>query len=116
MSANFVKAGEIADRYRVSRDAVYLWIRQGKIPAECVIRIAGTVRVDEHEFERRLRSGELYRRPGHKPPGCAILNTAAEDNFTVKGEQHRAQHRWTGESGSVEDGHPYAPKVRADTD
>jgi excisionase family DNA binding protein len=66
MSARFVKASEIAERFRVSRDAVYLWIRQGNIPSECVIRIAGTVRVDEEEFERLLRSGELYGRPRQK--------------------------------------------------
>jgi len=62
MPARFVKAGEIAERYRVSRDAVYLWIRQGRIPAECVIRIAGTIRVDSEEFEKHLRSDGLYRR------------------------------------------------------
>jgi len=55
----FAKVSEIADRFRVSTDAVYLWIRQGKIPAECIARIAGTVRVDEEEFEQLLRSGAL---------------------------------------------------------
>ena len=83
MSQSFVKAGEIADRFRVSRDAVYLWIRQGRIPPECVIRIAGTVRVEEHEFERRLRSGELYSRLRQKPRRGTVVTTAAEDNFTV---------------------------------
>jgi len=66
MSARFVKASEIAEWFRVSRDAVYLWIRQGKIPSECVIRIAGTVRVDKEEFERLLRSGVLYGRRRQK--------------------------------------------------
>ena len=47
MSPRFAKVSEIADRFRVSADAVYLWIRQGKIPADGVVRIAGTVRVDE---------------------------------------------------------------------
>jgi len=115
MSQSFVKAGEIADRFRVSRDAVYLWIRQGRIPAECVIRIAGTVRVDEQEFERRLRSGELYGRLRQKPPRDTAVTAAAEDNFTVKGEPHRAQHRWTREGGSVGEEHPYAPDLRART-
>ncbi len=59
MTSRFAKVREVAERFRVSADAVYLWIRQGKIPPECVVRIAGTVRVDEEQFERRLRSGEL---------------------------------------------------------
>ena len=59
MTARYAKVSEIADRFRVSVDAVYLWIRQGRIPADCVARIAGTVRVDEEQFELRLRSGAL---------------------------------------------------------
>ena len=57
MTPRFAKVREIADRFRVSADAVYLWIRQGKIPSDCVVRIAGTVRVDEEQFEQRLRYG-----------------------------------------------------------
>ncbi len=82
MSARFVKASEIAERFRVSRDAVYLLIRQGKIPSECVIRIAGTVRVNEEEFEIPLRSGDLYRTAKSVPR--AAPNRAAEDNVAVK--------------------------------
>jgi hypothetical protein len=111
MSVRFVKASEIAERFSVSRDAVYLWIRQGKIPSECVIRIAGTVRVDEEEFERRLRSGDLYRRArlvrGLAP--CA----AAQDNVTVKREGAKFQHRWTDEGGFVRDDHPNSPGMLA---
>lgn len=59
MSTSFVKASDIAERFKVSRDAVYLWIRQGKIPPDCVVRIAGTIRVDPDRFERHLRSGKL---------------------------------------------------------
>jgi len=46
---------EIASRLRVSRDAVYGWVRSGKLPG--VIRIAGTVRVDEHVLDEFLRAG-----------------------------------------------------------
>jgi excisionase family DNA binding protein len=113
MSVRFVKASEIAERFRVSRDAVYLWIRQGKIPSECVIRIAGTVRVNEEEFERRLRSGDLYRRlkpvPGLAPRG------AAEDNVTVKREAAQDRHRWTDEAGFVRDDHPNGPDMLTQT-
>src|SRR2546428_5707182 len=93
MTPRFAKVSEIADRFRVSADAVYLWIRQGKIPADCVIRIAGTVRVDEEQFERRLRSGGLCQPRGRKPsapsePQIAKpqASTFAEDNFTKVGD------------------------------
>jgi excisionase family DNA binding protein len=66
MTSRYAKVSEIAERFRVSVDAVYLWIRQGKIPADCVARIAGTVRVDEEQFERRLRSGALCQPRGRK--------------------------------------------------
>jgi hypothetical protein len=72
MTAKFAKVGEIADRYRVSVDAVYLWIRQGKIPADCVIRIAGTVRVDEDlgghpkpAIDGHLKTGQRRKHSGH---------------------------------------------------
>src|SRR5262245_48917749 len=68
MRPKFAKISEIADRFRVSADAVYLWIRQGKIPSDCVVRIAGTVRVDEEQFEQRLRSGALCQARGRKRP------------------------------------------------
>jgi hypothetical protein len=45
MTPRFAKVREIADRFRVSADSVYLWIRQGKIPSDCLIRIAEIVRV-----------------------------------------------------------------------
>jgi excisionase family DNA binding protein len=66
MKPRYAKVSEIAERFRVSVDAVYLWIREGKIPAECVIRIAGTVRVDEEQFELRLRAGALYHSRGRR--------------------------------------------------
>ena len=43
MTTRFAKVSEVADRFRVSADAVYPWIRQGKIPSDCVVRIAGFV-------------------------------------------------------------------------
>jgi|ERR1019366_4499449 excisionase family DNA binding protein len=62
MPTKFVKASEIAKRLRVSRDAVYLWIRSGRIPSECVIRIAGTIRVDEQKLESLLFPGDRQAR------------------------------------------------------
>src|ERR1017187_4149329 len=91
MFPKYAKVSEIADRYRVSADAVYLWIRQGKIPADCVARIAGTVRVDEEQFEEPLRGGALARPRGGKGPvpapeaGKPLVTTIAEDSFTTGG-------------------------------
>jgi hypothetical protein len=86
--------------------------------AECVVRIAGTVRVDEEEFERRLRAGALYRPRGRK--GAAAGNASgptvsAEDNFTITRSGLRIDHRWTGESGSVGPSHPFSPEMVSST-
>src|SRR6266576_7330375 len=98
MTPRYAKVSEIADRFRVSADAVYLWIRQGKIPSDCVVRIAGTVRVDEEQFERRLRSGALCQPRGRKHLGETADNNprssvAAEDNFTTVGDGPECEHR-----------------------
>jgi hypothetical protein len=118
MTPRYAKVSEIANRFRVSVDAVYLWIRQGKIPADCVARIAGTVRVDEEQFEQRLRSGALCQRHGrkrHAPPepeaSRPLVSTIAEDNFTTVRSGPATEHRWTNESGTVEPGHPFSPDM-----
>jgi len=59
MLTNYMTPRDIAERLNVSRDAVYLWIREGTIPPDCVVRIAGTIRVDQDVLERHLRSGDL---------------------------------------------------------
>ena len=116
MTPRFAKVREIADRFRVSADAVYLWIRQGKIPAECVVRIAGTVRVDEDRFEERLRAGALCQPRGQKQVGCDRASEkrlpVAEDNFTTVGHGPRSEHRWTSDSGRVATDHPFNPEQR----
>jgi len=120
MTPRYAKVSEIADRFRVSADAVYLWIRQGKIPADCVARIAGTVRVDEEQFERRLRSGALCQPRGRKRPapaepetGKPLVSTGAADSFTTVGTGPGSEHRWISESGSVKPEHPYDPELVA---
>src|ERR1039457_1755575 len=110
MTPRFAKVREIADRFRVSADAVYLWIRQGKIPADCVVRIAGTVRVDEVQFEQRLHSGVLCQPRGRKPAAQLIsgdgpARVAAMDSITTAGDDPSCVHKWTSESGSVEPEH-----------
>src|SRR5277367_5130476 len=113
MKPRFAKASEIADRFRVSVDAVYLWIRQGKIPSDCVARIAGTVRVDEEQFEQRLRSGALCQQRGRKSAsgpetGKSLTTAVGEDSVTTLSRGPGAEHRWSSESGSVQPEHPYS--------
>jgi hypothetical protein len=101
MTPRFAKVSEIADRFRVSADAVYLWIRQGKIPSDCVIRIAGTVRIDEEQFEQRLRSGALCQPRGRKPPipeSKAQASVVADDSFITIANGVGREHKWTGET------------------
>jgi hypothetical protein len=118
MTPRYAKVSEIADRFRVSADAVYLWIRQGKIPSDCVVRIAGTVRVDEDQFEQRLRSGALCQPRGRKrhapdvpETGNPRASTIAEDSFTTVGDGPSCEHRWTSETGSVQPEHPFSPQM-----
>jgi hypothetical protein len=118
MTVKYAKVHEIAERFRVSVDAVYLWIRQGKIPADCVVRIAGTVRVDEAQFEQRLHSGALYQPRGRKvtalpgpDSGNALSSTISEDSFTTVGQAPSSEHRWTGETGRVKSDHPFSPEM-----
>jgi hypothetical protein len=113
-----VKVSEIADRFRVSADAVYLWIRQGKIPADCIVRIAGTVRVDEDQFEQRLRAGTLCQPRGRKRLAHDVFESSnplssmmAEDNFTTVGTGPGSEHRWTSETGGVQLEHPFSPQM-----
>src|SRR5580704_12480495 len=119
MTPRYAKVSEIADRFRVSVDAVYLWIRQGKIPSECVARIAGTVSVDEEEFEQRLRSGALCQPRGRKRAtvpgpenGKPLVSTIGEDSVTTVGHGPGTEYRWTSETGSVQE-HPYSPDMIA---
>jgi helix-turn-helix protein len=120
MMPRYANVSEIADRFRVSADAVYLWIRQGKIPPDCVARIAGTIRVDEEQFEQRLRSGAMCKPPGRK--GLAspwlegqkpLVSTIAEDSFTTVRTGAVSEHSWISETGSVQPGHPYSPEMAA---
>ena len=122
MTPKYAKVNEIADGFRVSTDAVYLWIRQGKIPADCVVRIAGTVRVDEEQFEQRLRSGVLCQPRGRKRPDLPgpeaskpLVSTIAEDSLTTIGHGPTSDHRWTSESGRVQSDHPFNPETITNT-
>lgn len=118
MTPKYAKVSEIADRFRVSADAVYLWIRRGKIPADCVVRIAGTIRVDAEQFAQRIHSGALLhargcRRPATGEPESGSLrnSTLAEDSFTTMATDRCWEHRWTSEMGRVQREHPFSPEM-----
>jgi hypothetical protein len=113
MAPRFAKVREIAERFRVSVDAVYLWIRQGKIPPDCIVRIAGTVRVDEEQFERQLKSGGLFHPRGRRQANRTDTgeSAAAVDNFTTIRSGPRSEHRWTSDAGSVDPDHPFRPEI-----
>jgi hypothetical protein len=116
MKSRYAKVSEIAEKFRVSADAVYLWIRLGKIPADCVVRIAGTVRVDEEQFEIRLRAGALCQPRGRKPrrepkSDKTPASPMADDNFTTVGSGPATEHRWTNETGRVQPDHPFSPDM-----
>jgi excisionase family DNA binding protein len=106
----YTKVTEIAERFRVSKDAVYLWVRKGIIPSWCVDRAGSTIRIRSAEFERLLREGKLFRprRSVNRQPG-EPRTPIAEDSVTTCREGLRYEHRWINESGSVIQMHPYGP-------
>ena len=88
------KVAEIAKRYRVSRDAVYAWIRQGVIPDQCLVRLGNSIRVDSDAFEKLMP--KLWR-----PRRVIQRLEIPEDQVTVCLTGRAYGHRWTDESGSV---------------
>lgn len=87
---------EVADSYRVSKDAVYLWIRKGIIPSNCVIRIRGTIRVNFEAFRRvadlRFKIGELSKLRIDASP------VSNEGSHTTHRDANLYRHRLVGES------------------
>lgn len=45
---------EVADLFKVTRQAVYLWIKHGKILS---VKIGAAIRIPESEVERMARKG-----------------------------------------------------------
>jgi excisionase family DNA binding protein len=99
------KISELADRYRVSRDSIYSWIRQGLIPENCLVRLGNSIRIRNDEFENLMRAGKLWR------PRRAVNRRieTPEDQSTVTATADGHEHRWGAESGSVLEAHPYGP-------
>ena len=68
MTPRYAKVSEITEKIRVSADAVYLWIRQGKIPADCIVSYRG----DGPGRQRTIRaSAQIWRAvPSSRPTKC----------------------------------------------
>ena len=52
---------ELAAMLKVTRQAIYNWVQQGRMEA---VRIGRTVRIPSEEVERVLREGRTQRQPG----------------------------------------------------
>ena len=59
MADMFYTPEELAAMLKVTRQAIYSWIQQGRIEA---VRIGRTVRIPGAEVERLLREGRTARR------------------------------------------------------
>lgn len=57
----FYTPDELAAMLKVTRQAVYNWIQQGRME---VVRIGRTVRIPGEEVERLLREGRSHRHDG----------------------------------------------------
>lgn len=100
------KISELADRYRVSCDSIYSWIRQGLIPEHCLVRLGNSIRVNNIEFETLMRAGKLW---WPRRRGVNRRIEIPEDQSTIRATTYGYEHRWLGEGGSVLESHPYGP-------
>ncbi len=62
MADTFYTPEELAGILKVTRQAIYNWIQQGRIEA---VRIGRTVRIPGEEVERLLREGRMPRQADH---------------------------------------------------
>jgi excisionase family DNA binding protein len=113
----YAKVSEIAERFRVSRDTVYFWIRTQVIPERCIDRVGATIRIDSDQFETLLREKKLSRpRAATRVPAAREEVThavAAADSFTTVGVGPSSEHQWISEAGKVQPEHPYSPEMVA---
>jgi excisionase family DNA binding protein len=64
MADMFYTPEELAGMVKVTRQAIYSWIQQGRIEA---VRIGRTVRIPGEEVERLLRDGRMPRQADRSP-------------------------------------------------
>ncbi len=94
---------EIANRFRLSRHAVYAWIRKEVIPPSAIARIGSRILVqsdilDELSAERKLGS-----------PQRNIAVSLEGASVTTRGPRERTEHRFTDDNGNVLPFHPWSP-------
>src|SRR6266404_4415296 len=104
------KISELADQYRVSRDSIYSWIRQGLVPEDCLVRLGNSIRIKNDRFETLMRTGKLWR-PRRRSVDQRI--DLVEDQRTVRRTEDGYGHRWVGENRSVSEAHPYSEEMKA---
>lgn len=110
----YTKVAELAERFRVSADTVYLWVRSGVIPSDCVDRVGATIRIDAERFERLLKSGGLYRPRGRKSTKLPERThpEIGEDSYTTQRTGITYDHRWVRGDRNVGDEHPWSPPAQ----
>jgi hypothetical protein len=104
------KISELAVKYRVSRDSIYSWIRQGLIPEDCLVRLGNSIRIKNDRFETLMSAGELWR-PRRRSASWRV--DLVEDQRTVQRTVDGYGHRWVSENRSVSEGHPYSEEMKA---
>jgi excisionase family DNA binding protein len=78
MGQRYLRVREVASTFRVSSDVVYRWIREQRYPAGLVIRLGGTVRIDEQVLNRLLATGDLFTRKCSRPSVVALTDPGQE--------------------------------------
>ena len=103
-----MKVSEMAKRYRISKDAIYSWIRSGTVPESCLSRIGSSIRIETREFDRLVREGKLCkprRRVARPAPGEVV---AEDSNTARKASPMTFEHRF-----GADESHPYSPAMMA---
>jgi excisionase family DNA binding protein len=74
----YLRVKEIAERFRLSPDVVYKWAREGLLPADIVVRLGGSLRIDEELFLRLLARGDLSHRKPRRPSVVTLTDRGQE--------------------------------------
>jgi hypothetical protein len=102
------KLSEIARRYGVTRHAVQDWIRRGLLPGSMIVRVGGSVLIDDELLAARIRAGMVFKRPQRRMSAAVGHPELGEDSFTTTSGRRpdRTAHKWLDESGRVVN-HPW---------
>ena len=78
LPTKFYTPDQVAKRFKVSRRAVYLWIKQGRLKA---YRLASTVRIAEGDLEAFIETPEKAE---SKPPEPRATKKARKARRTAR--------------------------------